>query len=108
MQNITRGRFFTVLALALLGASCSRADEAPRADCTKANISDIEKKIFSKLSEKHPGRTFKIEKLNFNQADNLPFWHAQIVTTEPHAKQHLFAMYYCDGSVELTALMRPE
>lgn len=103
-STLTRSRFLHgVLAGAfVLVSGCSDYRNAP--NCENYDDHRVRANVLKKLKEKHPRLSFEITEVHFSPAGKFPFWHVQAVTDSTGQKQMIFAMHYCDGYVELTAL----
>lgn len=103
-STLTRSRcLHAVLAGAfVLVSGCSDYRNAP--NCENYDHHRVRANVLKKLKENHPRLAFEITNVYFSPAAKFPFWHVESVTDSTGPKQMIFAMHYCDGSVELTAL----
>lgn len=72
--------------------------------CENYDLNLVRANVLKKLKEKFPQYTFDINKVTFSPAEKFPFWHVEAITQSTGQKLEVFAMHYCEGSVELTAL----
>lgn len=104
-MTVIRGCFLLTLAtMTLASAAGAMGRSPPYPECPQASRDAMVGAIHQKLFEKHPNRRFEVSGLYYVPGEKLPFWHAQATTLNGSKQSTLFAMVYCDRSVELTAL----
>jgi hypothetical protein len=86
----------------LLLAACGDVKNATA--CESYDVTLVRTNVLKKLQEKFPEYTFEITKVTFSPGEKVPFWHVEALTASSGQKLAIFAMHYCEGSVELTAL----
>lgn len=103
-KTLKRSSFLrTLLAGAvLLITACGDAKNATA--CEKYDLNLVRMNVLNKLKEKFPQYAFDITKVTFSPGEKLPFWHVEAITQSKGEELVVFAMHYCEGSVEVTAL----
>ena len=91
-----------VASALLLISGCGDSRNAQNCDDYDENL--VRSNVLKKLKEKHPQLTFEIKEVTFSPEGKFPFWHVEANTYSAGEKLMVFAMHYCEGSVELTAL----
>lgn len=103
-STLTRSLFLRgVLAGALLLIS-GCGDSRNAQNCEDYDENRVRANVLKKLKDTHPQLTFEIKEVTFSPEGKFPFWHVEATTDSTGQKLMIFAMHYCEGSVELTAL----
>jgi hypothetical protein len=102
--NVTRKRFLGGFLGAVFFPVWGVGGSAKAAECRDENKEKARLDIIKKLQVKHPSFSFDVLSINYVPDQRLPYWHAQAVTINSVEKKMIFAMRYCGGSVELSAL----
>ena len=103
-KALTRSSFLrSVLPGAvLLIPACGDAKNATA--CENHDLNLVRTNVLKKLKEKFPQYAFDITKVTFSPGEKVPFWHVEAITQSNGKELVVFAMHYCEGSVEVTAL----
>ena len=103
-STLTRSRFFLSLlaGAVLLITACGDAKNATA--CENYDLNLVQTNVLNKLKEKFPPYVFDIKKVTFSPGAKVPFWHVEAITQSNGEELVVFAMHYCEGSVEVTAL----
>jgi len=72
--------------------------------CENHDFNLVRTNVLKKLKEKFPQYAFDITKVTFSPREKVPFWHVEAITQSNGKELVVFAMHYCEGSVEVTAL----
>lgn len=91
-----------IAAMAILGG-CGGGSRSVCANYTEAQVKN---NVLKKFKEKYSQYTFTIENCTFDSAATNQFWYVRAIAETPEGRMMIFAMHYCDGSIELTALNR--
>jgi len=86
----------------LLITACGDAKNATA--CENHDLNLVRTNVLKKLKEKFPQHAFDITKVTFSPGEKVPFWYVEAITQSNGKELVVFAMHYCEESVEVTAL----